>query len=609
MRLKKLLYLFIIFIIFIYPKFTYAQEFKSDYKVEYYLNNNEKNLDTNVRFTIKIINLKSDVYVNKFSLAFPKSFSISNLNARDDNGEITPKLETDEQKSKIELEFLNPKTGAGTENTFYLTFDQHNLFRINGNVWEVILPTIGGDENEKYQIIVHLPQTNPKKISIAKPKPDLITDNTIYWNNPQTKTIYAVFGEAQLYKLKLTYNLYNPGLTSAYTDVAFPPDTLYQKVVINSIQPQPDSIYIDEDGNFMGRYTLKPKEKKSIVFDAIAEISVNPRSEVQPLIKNRIENQRKYLLAESKFWKLETLTPFADLKSPKDVYYYATQKLNYNYQRVTKDIKRLGAAVALRNPNQAVCTEFSDVFIAIAREKGILAREIQGYGFSQDPQLRPLSLVADVLHSWPEYYDSQSNLWVPVDPTWENTSGIDYFNSFDINHIVFSIHGKRPDYPYPAGMYKLEDTRDVAVEALSEEPVELKKIVVKDIEGPKNISTNGEYKAKITIENLSNVFLYDTSIKILAENLSIKPELLSIDILAPGEKKLLNINFAANSKKSTMAKLSVTTPYGQIYSQTVRIVPYFGTILFISFSVLGLGIIYILIYVYRSKQRKYKKTG
>lgn len=607
--LMKLFYLFLLILIFLLPATVFAQEFKSDYKVEYFLSNNGKNLDTKVRFTIKIINLKSDVYVNKFSLAFPKTFSITNLNAKDDNGEIVPTLEADQQKSKIGLEFSNPKTGKGTENTFYLTFDQHNLFRVNGNVWEVILPTIGSEENEKYQIIVHLPQNNSKKISISKPKPDLITDNTIYWNNPQAKTIYAVFGESQLYKLKLTYNLYNPRLTPVYTDIAFPPDALYQKVFINSIQPQPDSIYIDEDGNFIGRYTLKPKEKKSVLFNAIAEITVNPRSEVQSLIKNRIKNQKKYLLTETKFWKLDDVTPFENLKNAKDIYYYVTQKLNYNYKRVTKDIKRLGAFAALRSPNQAVCTEFSDVFIAISREKGILTREIQGYGFSQDPQLRPLSLIADVLHSWPEYYDLKSNLWLPVDPTWENTSGIDYFSSFDINHIIFAIHGKRPDYPYPAGMYKLEDTRDVSVETFSEKPVETRKIVVRNIETPKNINTTKKYDAKIIIENLSSIFLYDTSINIMTENLLVKPYALSLDVLAPGEKKILNVEFSAPNKKSGTGKLSVITPYGNSYSQTIRIVPYFGVILFLSSIVLGLGIIYICVYVYRYKQRKYKKTG
>ena len=71
--------------------------------------------------------------------------------------------------------------------------------------------------------------------------------------------------------------------------------------------------------------------------------------------------------------------------------------------------------------------EFTDLFIAIAREKGIYSREIQGYGFLWIQKLQPLSLSSDILHAWPEYFDLKTENWVAVDPTWENTSGIDYF--------------------------------------------------------------------------------------------------------------------------------------------------------------------------------------
>jgi hypothetical protein len=64
--------------------------------------------------------------------------------------------------------------------------------------------------------------------------------------------------------------------------------------------------------------------------------------------------------------------------------------------------------------------------------------------------------VADILHSWPEYWDDTLQTWVPIDPTWGNTTGgIDYFNKLDLNHIVFAYHGASSTTPYPAGSYKL----------------------------------------------------------------------------------------------------------------------------------------------------------
>ncbi len=55
----------------------------------------------------------------------------------------------------------------------------------------------------------------------------------------------------------------------------------------------------------------------------------------------------------------------------------------------------------------------------------------------------PLSLIADVLHAWPEYYDQQQNVWVAIDPTWaDTTGGIDYFSKLDLRHLTFAIQGQ-----------------------------------------------------------------------------------------------------------------------------------------------------------------------
>src|SRR3989338_5896116 len=154
-----------------------AADFKTDYQVEYNLSQSQNNLNSQVDFKINIINLKSEVFVSKFAISFPESFSITNLKTSDDNGYITPKVTTDEEKTRIELEFSNPAIGKDSVNTFFLNFDQANLFKINGKVWEVVLPVIENTSGESYQVTVNLPETTNKKISIAKPKPDYVSGN------------------------------------------------------------------------------------------------------------------------------------------------------------------------------------------------------------------------------------------------------------------------------------------------------------------------------------------------------------------------------------------------------------------------------------------------
>ena len=145
-----------------------------------------------------------------------------------------------------------------------------------------------------------------------------------------------------------------------------------------------------------------------------------------------------------------------ELKTPEAIYDYVVKTLKYDYSRVRANVERLGALAALKSPNTAICMKFTDLFIALARASGIPAREINGYAYTENPQIQPLSLVADVLHAWPEYYDKEEKVWIPIDPTWGSTTGgVDFFNKLDLRHFTFVIHGKDSVKPYAAGSYKL----------------------------------------------------------------------------------------------------------------------------------------------------------
>ncbi len=604
--MRKALYFAILFILFsLVAGKTPAQEFRDDYNVLYTVSQSQKNINTAVDFRVKITNLHADLYVKKFSLTFPKTFVISNLFASDDYGPITAKVNESANNSQIEAEFSNPKTGIGSTNNFYLSFNQNNLFKVNGNVWEVILPTIEAHKTGDYQIEIHLPPDAGQKISIAKPKPDLIQNNTIYWKNPISKTIYAVFGDVQLYDLKSVYNLQNPQVYRVYTDIAFPPDMLHQKIFISSIDPAPILTYTDDDGNFIGRYYLNPKENMTVFFRGIAALSVAARPELQALNQEQIKKQKSYLLTQSTYWRVDQIDKYLSLKTPADIFNFVSTNFSYDYQRVNKSIKRLGANIALASPSKAVCLEFSDSFIALAREKGIFSREIEGYGFSGDSQLRPLSLLTDILHSWPEYFDDKRNLWISVDPTWQNTSGIDYFSSFDLDHIAFAIHGKKPDYPLPAGMYKLEDSRDVEVRAISSQPQENLELILDKVDIKKDIDDNQIYQGSLVVKNNGNVFQYNVPVQLKGRNLAISPANFIIDSIAPLEKKAIQFEYKSDASSSGgKGKVTVEIKGAQVYSQEIARHPfYYGLLIKIFLFILAFCTIFLLVKI--RKGRKY----
>jgi len=570
--IKYFLTVIFFFVFFPFLVNVKAADFQTSYRVVYELKEEGNNINSRANFLISITNSRSDVYVNKFAISFPKSFTISNLKVTDDHGEVKPTIEVDDTYNKIGMEFNNPNIGRGSVNNFRLSFDQANLFKVNGNVWEVILPVIENRGDSSYDVTVLLPETSTRKISIAKPRPSEINGREIKWSNPTTRTIYAVFGESQLYNVNLAYHLKNNNLTSANAEVAFPPDTLYQKIILESISQQPIKTYQDEDGNFMAIFNLKPKETKTINADFLIEVFTTPREAAIPQIRSAFNHQKTYLLDSQKYWEIKSLDKIAPLKTVEDIYYHVAKTLNYSYERVNADSVRLGAEKILQTPNIAVCMEFTDLFVGIAREKGIYAREIEGYGSSSDPQLRPLSLSSDVLHAWPEFYDETAGIWRPVDPTWENTSGIDYFSSFDLNHIVFAIHGKSSEYPLPAGMYKVENSKDIEVTAVTSRPQEQEEIGVADITIATRITGNKSHKGEFYIKNSGNIYTRNIPVEIVAEGLSVSNSKTNIVSLAPGEKKKISFDYQVlKDDKSIDRSLRVMIRDHELFNRKITI--------------------------------------
>lgn len=592
-------FFFLSFIPYLLSNPVFAADFKTDYLVEYNLSQSQDNLNSQVDFKIRITNLRSDVYVNKFAISFPNTFSINNLKTSDDNGFITPVTTADDQKTKVELEFSDPAIGKDSVNTFFLNFTQANLFKVNGRVWEVVLPVIENTQDESYQVIVNLPEATTKKISIAKPLPDSVSVNKIIWNNPKTKTIYAVFGDSQVYQADLTYYLRNDQIYPIFTEVAFPPETANQKIFIHSVNPPPESVRRDEDGNYLAKYFLKPLETKTITYNGLIQVYAKTRDEAVAQIRNELNEQRNYLLTAKKYWQLSQVDSIKNFNDPKDIYNFVTSNLKYNYDKLSSQNKRLGADFVLSHPDQAVCLEFTDLFVAMSREKGIYSREIEGYGFSLNPRLQPLSLASDILHAWPEYYDLKTESWIAVDPTWENTSGIDYFSSFDLNHIVFAIHGKNPDYPLPAGMYKIENSRDISIKPVIDEPQEKKEIILENIDFPTTISDEKNYQGKFIIKNNGSSYLWQIPVEIKGKNLTVSKGRFMIPVLAPFEKKSITFTYSSpNKNKKVQGALLVDVLQKQLLESKISVVPFIYNLVMkfflVIFGLLSLFLIYRL---------------
>lgn len=371
--------------------------------------------------------------------------------------------------------------------------------------------------------------------------------------------ISAYFGSEQIYNLTLRYNLPNPSNTKALAQVALPPETTFQEIFYQDINPTPESIELDSDGNWIATFLLGGGSDQAVFVSAIVKTTLDKNDRV-PVVKPTEKH-----LTKTTFWSLDSLSStlreeISPLNTARQIYDFVVKKLTYSTEAIEANTvpTRLGAVGALQNPDKAVCQEFSDVFIAMSRAKNIPARRLTGYAYSQNDQLRPVSLLTDTLHAWPEYFDDSRGIWVPVDPTWENTTGgIDYFSQFDLNHIVFAINGTSSETPYPAGSYKLEgqETQDIDIDFIDNFP-DIESNLKASVEPSKVFGINLPGFYQLSITNPSGVAWYNVLVSATVDNPKVKLRPVEVGTILPFTTKkvafILNTSGLQISNKNSV---------------------------------------------------------
>lgn len=439
--------IFIVCLFFVFVSSVRATgEFSANYEVNYSVSSQGTTIVTQ---NITLINKLTNLYPKRYNILLD-SDRIKNVVATDEKGVITPTLAIINGKTEIGLDLNTQNAGIGKVTSFSLRYEHADIAHKNGRIWEILIPGVENDDDlGSYNVSLSVP-ASLGQVAYLNPPPV-----NGHWSKEQMIRggISAAYGSDQAFEFTISYFLENPSVASKIMEIALPPDTAYQTVFLKKINPPPQTVKKDTDGNWLAEYSLSPGQKLNI--QAELAVSVYLRAKETWSTENfSVDDYLKPL----RYWevydpKIKALAQ--TYKTPREIYTYVTQALSYDYDRVTQNPVRLGALGILDSPKSAICMEFSDLFIAIARAAGIPAREVVGFAYTTNSKLRPLSLASDVLHAWPEYFDAEKNLWIPVDPTWaDTTGGVNYFDTLDFNHIVFAIHGQSSEYPYPAGFYR-----------------------------------------------------------------------------------------------------------------------------------------------------------
>lgn len=430
--------------------------FAVDATVTYKVEDSGKTLVTH---DITLENLFSTLYATTYTLSL-ENINAQNVTAKDGSGKVIQiDSRKDGTKLNLKLTFNDAVIGKSAKRHFTISYENGSFAVKTGEVWEISIPRLSVESSfRSYQVILLIPDSFGQEAYIS-PQPVTSSDTSGFKSYAFSKDkisltgVTAGFGQFQVFSFNLFYHLENPLAINSQTEIALPPDTAFQKVYFSKINPKPTDVKIDQDGNWLAVYKLTPRQRIDV--NAVGSVQIFASYRNFPKPSQAVLNNN---LLPTNYWqstneKIKLLA--ANLKTPEAIYDYVVNNLKYDTARVQPNAQRMGAVAALASPDQAICMEFTDLFVALARAAGIPAREINGYAYTENPELQPLSLVNDVLHAWPEYYDKDKGVWIPVDPTWGSTSGVDYFNKLDLRHFAFVIHGASDTQPYPPGSYKL----------------------------------------------------------------------------------------------------------------------------------------------------------
>jgi transglutaminase-like putative cysteine protease len=573
-----------------------ASNFTTDYHVTYTISEDGK---THAVLNGTLTNTTTQYYASSYKMQLGFD-DISNVKASDAGGSITPSVGKNADGYVIGLTFNKKSVGMGSKLPFTISFDTPTIAREFGKIWEINIPGIANTSDFSSFTVTVVPPASFGTPSYIKPAQ---TGKSLTFTKEQLgkSGISIAFGDEQLYSFSLLYHLHNENVYPIRTEIALPPTTNYQEIFINDISPKPINVTKDADGNWLAQYRLLPAQKLDVSVSGVSQMSLRPKEEVLSEL-----DFAKYT-KEQPNWQTKDPAIKAlakELKTPEAIYNYVVKTLNYDFSRVSDDKGRLGAAQALKNPTSAVCREFTDLFIAIARAAGIPAREVDGFAYTENAKQRPLSLVKDILHAWPQYYDTTKKTWIMVDPTWGSTTGgIDYFHTLDLDHFAFVIKGMDSDYPIPAGGYKLFESKngkDININFADSLPLTQMDAAV-STNFPKVSIAGLPIQGKLTLKNMGTQELTPQVLSITSQYLKPENQMLNSQGIPPfgyqtWDLSFRSTSFLTNSDTSfTIRFANDSSLSGKQLEKKLKIAPFFLTPWGIGGLILGILIIIICI--------------
>lgn len=447
------IFAFSIIFLFIFVPSSKAADTDIIYNIDYNLLDRQK---AEIIYKIDLKHNKEGSSVSGFSLTV-NEVNIEDFKVVSDFG-ATGTYSKGDNASVLKIVFpVDKRVRAGNSVSFSIVYKTVDVLKNRGEITDLIIPGFKesvGLKDSKLTIII--PQNYPKINYISNPnhttKEEKGITSVTYEKMPNSGVVMS-FGEHQNYSFNFNYKINNTtNNESQIASITIPFEDKNQTLLVDEITPNPYKSFEDFDGNYILEFLIDPNEEITVVIKGY--IILKKVEDIDKLKLN--ENQKKYYTSNIKYYDigLDLLDQKAkseiDSKSntsekAQAIYKLVIDTLNYSEEELKKDDrKRLGAREALANPNNAICQEYADLFVGIARSYNIPSRVVAGYAY---PTLG-YDLPPNTLHAWAQFFDEDKGIWINIDPTWEDTSkGFNYFGNLGYNHLPIAIYGYSSENP------------------------------------------------------------------------------------------------------------------------------------------------------------------
>src|SRR5680860_36751 len=255
---------------------------------------------------------------------------------------------------------------------------------------------------------------------------------------PVMDSVSLIFGDSVTAVVDVSTELKNDGWWWKTVEMTLPPDTNQQQVILNSLEPSPSNVRLDQDGNIIAQYKLGPKKSINVVAKALIDVKnlgydLNSDKKIDDINPNL---QDLYTASTNK-WNGDSLDIQVNPVDP------VTKIVQTIYDAVV-DNARQNTAIAnnleLIGANLDDSSQYTDSLIGELRASGVPAREVLGKLVTDGQFI--LDIPAQ--HTWVEAYIPDAG-WVMLDPSLAIYSN--HYGFSDILHVGLALWGVSDHLP------------------------------------------------------------------------------------------------------------------------------------------------------------------